>query len=588
MDRLQLLTGTTSIVRPRVTLPRRSGVGKRASVAKKPIIIGKPVPPGKPAVTENTRRPLVTEKPAGRNLIRCLTQSSYTCQLSIHILLYARSHDLTLRPIGQNDSLRCIELKDTGSSYNEPFDYLVSTLDKIPNPQARLRTLDEFEESLVNAIQLLHANDISFPVTSRVVEIEVPLRSNYSSKRSPFKLFLKHNTCASWASKNKRLSPTWKAEEIAKARQIFDCPRLITRIVASRNQVLLDPETQKALAAFLSKRPNLARQCAGLSASRLTPELAHEIACGTTLRGDYRRGREVVESFFGRSVQPPKPGTSPDVVYSSFVMLRARAIDVEKSRTTGSDYVALYQELEPELRVVDPALLTRLLLCRAEVAHHLREPSRRRWWLAAMDLYDAFLSSQPARSRLETFARIDAYGYRKQQARLEQSKQQVKQSTQQVEHSTQQVTQVTQVTQPRLPSMLQQWQQQLREFEEAVAWEMDMAEFIAFEEPMTFEESMAVKEPIQIEQSKQEVEQSPERIEQFMEQLENAGQRLEKSTPVEQCTQQVEQPAEAKQYTQIEQYTQAEKSTQVEQSTHVEQCTTSAEAKSAGIHVLGE
>lgn len=110
----------------------------------------------------------------------------------------------------------------------------------------------------------------------------------------------------------------------------------------------------------------------------------------------------------------PVPGTPPDAIYPSFVNLRARTIDFEKICMSGCD-AALYEELEAKLLINSPDMFTRLICCRAEVAELLREPGRKEWWLTAMDLYDAFLSSQGPRSALDEICAHDLYRYRERQ-----------------------------------------------------------------------------------------------------------------------------------------------------------------------------
>lgn len=219
MDRLHRLTGKTNGVRP------------------------------KAAAAGNASAPQSTAKPPRRNIIRvsvpypisgaysrnadfmygsqCLTQNAYTCQLSIHILLHARSRDITLRPIRQDDFLQSIELEPT--SVPQPtvsFDYLINSLEHQKKPLVHLRDLDELEGRLIDALKILHSNNISFPVSANVIKLVVPQPSEGPAGNYSPKLFLQHNIKARWANKNNKLPPTWKADQLASARSLFFIPKV--------------------------------------------------------------------------------------------------------------------------------------------------------------------------------------------------------------------------------------------------------------------------------------------------------------------------------------------------------------------------
>lgn len=110
-------------------------------------------------------------------------------------------------------------------------------------------------------------------------------------------------------------------------------------------------------------------------------------------------------------MQLPEPGTPPEAIYASLVKLRARTVELEKLCMSGSD-AALFQELEAKLLINSPDIFTRLMCCRAEAAELLREPGRKEWWLVAMDLYEAFLSSEGPKSSLDEICALDLYRYR--------------------------------------------------------------------------------------------------------------------------------------------------------------------------------
>lgn len=172
---------------------------------------------------------------------------------------------------------------------------------------------------------------------------------------------------------------------------------------------MLDPASQQALAIHLKENPTFQHDKYCLDIHPLTAGLAHQIAYCLVMRDMAEKSREVLESFFGGPMPLPEPGTPPDIIYRTFSDLRACAIKSEKCRG-GSDGIGL--ELGPELLVASPKMVTRFVCCRAEVALVLGEPDKREWWLAAMDLYDAFLSSQGPSSSLERVCAFDLNHYR--------------------------------------------------------------------------------------------------------------------------------------------------------------------------------
>ncbi|KAI0535508.1 hypothetical protein GGR58DRAFT_515341 [Xylaria digitata] len=126
------------------------------------------------------------------------------------------------------------------------------------------------------------------------------------------------------------------------------------------------------------------------------------------MRNMAEKSREVLELFFGGPMLLPEPGTTPDTICSVFSRLRARVVDSNECRGCAG----LDQDLKAKLLVDSPAMVTRLVCCRAKVASVLRDPDRKQWWLTAMDLYDAFLSSQGPGSSLERVCAFDLNHYR--------------------------------------------------------------------------------------------------------------------------------------------------------------------------------
>ncbi|KAI2601698.1 hypothetical protein GGR54DRAFT_96999 [Hypoxylon sp. NC1633] len=137
---------------------------------------------------------------------------------------------------------------------------------------------------------------------------------------------------------------------------------------------------------------------------------AHEIAYSLVTHNLAEKSRDVLESFFGGPMPLPEPGTPPGTIYKTFSDLRVCA--VESGKQHGGSAV-LSQDLEAKLLINSPAMVTRFVCCRAEVASALRDPNEQEWWLRAMELYDAFLTGQEPSYRLERVCAFDLYHIRK-------------------------------------------------------------------------------------------------------------------------------------------------------------------------------
>ncbi|TGJ83944.1 hypothetical protein E0Z10_g4798 [Xylaria hypoxylon] len=267
------------------------------------------------------------------------------------------------------------------------FDALLEALccqEPLPNT---LSYLDALQQSLVDALQLLHSHNISFPLSTSDIQFSRHVSEDWRDIGS-LKLFLPYNKKACWASD--RLPPSWKADEVACVKSIFLVPKLLTRLADSPQPTLLDVASQHALAVYLRENPTFQHDKYCLSIHPLTAELAHQIAYNLVMRNMAEKSREVLESFFGGPMPLPEPGTSPDNIYRTFSSLRACAVDPEECLGCAR----LDRDLEAKLLVDSPAMVTRF------------------WWLTAMDLYDAFLSSQGPSSRLERVCAFDLNHYR--------------------------------------------------------------------------------------------------------------------------------------------------------------------------------
>ncbi|KAI1270309.1 hypothetical protein F5Y18DRAFT_9824 [Xylariaceae sp. FL1019] len=337
-----------------------------------------------------------------KNVIYCRTEAAYTCQSSLLSLLNAKSYN-TLRPLYQDDSQRSIEfnLSFPTGSHQVPFSVLLEALCCQETLFSKLPYLDALEQSLVDALSFLHSHNISFPISTSCIAFSRHRSEKWNEIRS-LRLFLSFNKKACWASN--RLPSSWKTDQLACAESIFFVPKLLIRLAATPPPIVLDFASQHALAVHLKDHPSYKHDKYCLDISPLTAKLAHQIAYCLVMRSKAVESRDVLELFFGGPLPLPELGTPPDTIYRTFSNLRART--VESAKQYGGNTV-LDQDLEAKLLVDSPAIVTRFVCCRAEVASGLRQPDKKHWWLIAMDLYDAFLASQGPSSSLERVCAFD-------------------------------------------------------------------------------------------------------------------------------------------------------------------------------------
>lgn len=122
----------------------------------------------------------------------------------------ARSFD-TFRVVRQFDSQRCIEVtKPQRGERVDIYSILENIKDKEP-PPIQCHHLEFLEERLIAALQLLHDNNISWPVSFDMVEILKPFTTP--------KLFIPYNKAAT--RDVDKLPLGWKAKQLSDARYTF-------------------------------------------------------------------------------------------------------------------------------------------------------------------------------------------------------------------------------------------------------------------------------------------------------------------------------------------------------------------------------
>ncbi|KAI0427027.1 hypothetical protein F5Y09DRAFT_45581 [Xylaria sp. FL1042] len=357
----------------------------------------------------NPRRPSrrrVKPNRTNYDLIRCRSDTAYTCQVSLLIILNARKCP-TPRLVRHSTSQRTIEVDLPRASLLVPFQEFLDSIGTQSCLPIQLRALDALEESLVGTLRLLHANNISFPVSIEQIALLRP-SSTSPDGTTVATLYLMYNKRATWASDT--WPPTWQADQLAGARLFFHIAKLLFRLSSlSSTSTPLDFSSQQVLATYLSESPASHHiDLCSKAVAPLTAELTHAIALAFVMRNKAQECCDVLESFFGGPMPLLEPGTSPDTIYS-FLELCARTHRFEDycgsaRREKDSD--------EGMVKAISAATLTRLVCCRAEATTILDEPDAPQWWRTAMALYDAFLAGKPPISGPERICAFDLYQYR--------------------------------------------------------------------------------------------------------------------------------------------------------------------------------
>ncbi|KAI1270053.1 hypothetical protein F5Y18DRAFT_2394 [Xylariaceae sp. FL1019] len=163
-----------------------------------------------------------------KNIFFCPQEQTYICQQTLLHLLHAHSFH-SLHPVRRNDAERSIEFDYAWSpprSYRLDLGHLLLQLSYSRDLAAQRPYLDAVQQSLVNALHLLHARNISFPLEPDRVEFARSCDAKQGDLQS-LKLFLPFNKKARWASS--ALPPTWKADQLASATSILRVPLVRNR-----------------------------------------------------------------------------------------------------------------------------------------------------------------------------------------------------------------------------------------------------------------------------------------------------------------------------------------------------------------------
>lgn len=151
-----------------------------------------------------------------RCTLKLSSEEKYSCQMSLLIILKARSFD-TLRIVEVNDEEKSIKVDHQrwNISIHDFFRGGIY-LPIGPSDLARL------EECFVTALSALHKSRISYPISAAVVRYTSPSAFQLQEDSSSLRLYLPYNKKAAWASD--KLSPTWQADQLSHARCLFRIP----------------------------------------------------------------------------------------------------------------------------------------------------------------------------------------------------------------------------------------------------------------------------------------------------------------------------------------------------------------------------
>ncbi|KAF3768553.1 hypothetical protein M406DRAFT_71547 [Cryphonectria parasitica EP155] len=292
------------------------------------------------------------------------------------------------------------------------------------------------ENTLVKALNLLHNCNISFPVTRHN---QMSLYGDDFSLVDNWSLYLHYNPDARQIHIGSNVSPTWKEDELAKARFLLFIPKIITyirdkRFATAGAKVFLDNKAQDDLCDYFHHAgiiPDVAQFCA-TKLSPCTAKLALNFVFGYVVWGMSNCAYKVLQEVFGDSAMTNPLSISHNIhdanaVYDFYKQAVKQKVEMYNQKANNSNQVqtdvnndydegdgtlvndfdsetycrdmgyltsnnSIEYKLELErIMMLDRMTLSRLIICRAEIAQQLNHPHLQEWWEQAAELYKTFL-----------------------------------------------------------------------------------------------------------------------------------------------------------------------------------------------------
>ncbi|XXG93836.1 hypothetical protein Hte_000085 [Hypoxylon texense] len=310
------------------------------------------------------------------------TKKKYSCQLSLSIILYARSID-TLRVIRHDDTLRSIEAEHHESSIS--FFDLFSDGDFRTIPTGHL---DKLEERFVAALSALHTNRIFYPISAKHVGF---LQSSRDSAEP--QLYLQYNSKARWASN--KLPKTWQADQLSHARCLFRVVKMLLRLSTCwpGEHIAFNIQEQRDLETYVRKLgpPSHHVDLLVNSAAPMTTRLASEVMLYLVKKARAEEGYienacDFFDSLFGKCVPLLGSIATPSVICEIYHQLRLR-----QYKTKIHEYdQAINKDLGDAVVRSSPPTVATFICCRAEIASLLGDDDKDKWWLMAKNFTSSY------------------------------------------------------------------------------------------------------------------------------------------------------------------------------------------------------
>ncbi|KAI0175539.1 hypothetical protein GGR52DRAFT_537133 [Hypoxylon sp. FL1284] len=314
------------------------------------------------------------------------SKGEYLCQLTTFIVLYARSFD-TLHILSHDDTRLSLvaESQKTSKSFSDLFSDTVS----LPFDPVHL---DMLEKRLLEALSILHAKKISYPIS--IAQVRFLLEGAVP------RLYLFYNKNARWASDD--APHTWQADQVARARCLFHAVKLLLRLHTSPEiSTALSLEEQQVLETYTRdlSPPSHHIDLLVSTVVPMTTHLASEIMLNLIESLRPQKAFDFFVSLFGHSVPQPDPrGLSIDCIYELYQQQRLQAC---LRGDPGNDEAAA-TDLRNHMLHFSLTELATLISCRAEAAAMLEHVETKSWWLMAKRLTDASRRDDPWYGRIRS------------------------------------------------------------------------------------------------------------------------------------------------------------------------------------------